>query len=67
MNLVDTVELFLGQVGNLLAVFEGYDGGDFCTGLIFGVNGAQMLTEIATAAFQMSQASMIAEQHKKPK
>ena len=30
-----------------MAVFTGYDGGDFCQGLIFGSTGAQMLTNVA--------------------
>ena len=35
-----------------MAVFSTtYDGGDFCAGLVFGMNGADMLTKIAKAAF----------------
>ncbi len=30
-----------------MAIFSGYDGGDFCMGLIFGSTGAQMLTNVA--------------------
>jgi len=30
-----------------MAVFTNYDGGEFCSGLLFGSNGASMLTNIA--------------------
>ena len=30
-----------------MAVFTNYDGGEFCSGLLFGSNGAAMLTNIA--------------------
>ena len=36
-----------------MAVFNGYQGGDFCSGLIFGQTGATMLTQIATTAFEI--------------
>jgi hypothetical protein len=53
-KLVTTVELFINSLGSLMTVFDGYEGGDFCSGLIFGMNGAQMLAHIATAAFEMT-------------
>lgn len=37
-----------------MSVFDAYDGGDFCAGLLFGQNGANMLAQIATAAFEFS-------------
>ena len=39
-KLVNTVEVFINSLGSLMAVFDGYEGGDFCSGLIFGMNGA---------------------------
>ena len=35
-----SIEVFLSSVSPLLAVFTNYEGGDFCSGLIFGSNGA---------------------------
>ena len=35
-----------------MAVFENYEGGDYCSGLIFGKNGAQLLTEVAQIGFE---------------
>lgn len=45
--------MFVENLSALLAVFNHYDGGDFCSGLIFGQTGATMLTQIATVAFQI--------------
>ena len=69
-KLVTTVELFINSLGSLMAVFDGYEGGDFCSGLIFGMNGAQMLAHIATAAFEMTApppANAKVSAHKQPK
>ena len=46
-HLISTVEVFIDSLSSLLAVFTNYDGGEFCSGLIFGSNGAHMLTNIA--------------------
>ena len=71
-KLVTTVELFINSLGSLMVVFDGYEGGDFCSGLIFGMNGAQMLAHIATAAFEMTSPPPSAHKpavanHKQPK
>jgi len=47
---IETIQIFLNEVTNLLAVFEGYSSGDYCQGLIFGMTGADMLTKIAHTA-----------------
>ena len=39
-SIIATVEVFADSLSNLMAVFTGYDGGDFCQGLIFGSTGA---------------------------
>ena len=52
-QVLQTVEVFVENLSSLLAVFDNYDGGDFCSGLIFGQTGATMLTQIATTAFQI--------------
>ena len=48
----------LGVVKNnvemLIAVFEGYDAGEFCQGMVFGKAGTEMLAEIAKTAFSLS-------------
>ena len=41
------LELFIMNLSSMLSVFQNYAGSDFCSGLIFGANGAGMLTEIA--------------------
>ena len=46
-NMVTTVEVFVSSLSSLMAVFTNYDGGEFCSGLIFGSTGATMLTNIA--------------------
>ena len=53
-SILATVEVFIESLSNLLAVFTGYDGGDFCQGLIFGSTGAQMLTNVAKTLVAMS-------------
>jgi hypothetical protein len=35
-NVIGTVEVFIQNLSALMAVFNGYQGGDFCSGLIFG-------------------------------
>ena len=46
--IVSTLDVFATSVTQLIAVFtNSYDGDDFCSGLIFGSNGAQMLVNIA--------------------
>ena len=48
LGLADSAETFLDSCIELEAVFSGeYDGGDFCSGLIFGRAGSKMLIEIA--------------------
>ena len=47
-QMVSTVEIFINSATELEAVFRGgYDGGDFCSGFIFGRSGSKMLMEIA--------------------
>ena len=47
-GLADTVEMFIKAAVELEAVFTGnYDGGDFCSGMIFGRAGSKMLVGIA--------------------
>ena len=51
-QVVSTVEVFINSLSSLMTVFFNYEeGGDFCSGLIFGMNGAQMLTQIAQVTF----------------
>ena len=47
-GLADTIELFANSASELEVLFYGnYDGGDFCSGLIFGRSGSKLLIEIA--------------------
>ena len=51
---VDIVGVFIESVSQLMAVFMNqYEGDDFCSGLIFGSNGAQMLVNIAKTFMQV--------------
>ena len=44
-QVLQTVEVFIENISSLLAVFDSkYEGGDFCSGIIFGSTGAAMLT-----------------------
>ena len=63
-NMVSTVELFVQSLSQLMAVFSGYDGGEFCSGLIFGSTGASMLTNIAQALATVS--NLTEKNHKVP-
>jgi|LauGreDrversion4_2_1035121.scaffolds.fasta_scaffold1464334_1 hypothetical protein len=46
-TVIQTVDVFVNSLSSLMAVFTNYDGDDFCSGLIFGQNGAHMLVNIA--------------------
>ena len=47
-SVAESVEIFIGAIIDLENVFMGdYDGGDFCSGLVFGISGAKMLIDIA--------------------
>ena len=47
-SMADTIELFTNAASDLESLFYGnYDGGDFCSGLIFGRSGSKMLIEVA--------------------
>ena len=47
-SMADSVELFIEAVVELEEVFTGnYDGGDFCSGMIFGKTGSKALVTIA--------------------
>ena len=53
-KMVNSVDKFINSIGNIFFVFSGqYDGGQFCSGLIFGKYGAKMLTEIADYLLKM--------------
>ena len=47
---VEAVEAFVLTISDVTSVFTGeYDGGDFCSGLIFGKDGSKMMLQIAQA------------------
>ena len=67
-NLVETAEVFFNSIAELETLFSGnYDGGDFCTGLIFGRAGSKMLVEIAGKMFQLPDEHNPALKEKHPK
>ena len=39
-EMLSTVEVFIESLSSLMAVFTNYEGGDFCSGVIFGSHGA---------------------------
>ena len=50
---IEQLETFVGTMNKLAAVFDyNYEGGDFCAGLLFGREGALMLTRVATQMFE---------------
>ncbi len=53
--MIGTIEVFVESLSSLMAVFTDYDGGEFCSGVIFGQTGAQMLTNIAKTLMQIQQ------------
>ena len=47
-SIIGVIEPFLLSINEITAIFGGnYDGGDFCSGLIFGKDSSKMLTSIA--------------------
>ena len=47
-TIIHQLETFVTALNDMTSVFtETYDGGDFCKGLIFGRDGANMLYEVA--------------------
>ena len=55
-TLISTVDVFVNSVSSLMAVFSGYEGDDFCSGIIFGKQGSQMLINIAKTLVSMKNA-----------
>ena len=53
IEIIDTMETFVGSFDKFIGVFdEDYTGGDFCAGLTFGMQGAQMLEKIAVHLYE---------------
>ena len=52
-HIIQTIEVFITNLASLMGVFQNYNGGDFCAGMIFGSNGAAMLTQIAATATEV--------------
>ena len=47
-RIIGALEVFISTISEIASVFFGeYDGGDFCSGLIFGKDGAAMMLKIA--------------------
>ena len=52
-EILTTVETFVGQLDKFIGVFDAdYQGGDFCAGITFGMQGALMLEKIATSLYE---------------
>ena len=50
ISTIDAAEVFVLTIADVMAVFTGeYDGGEFCSGLIFGKDGSKMMLQIAQA------------------
>ena len=44
IQIIEAVEVFISGVIDLMTLFKGdYDNGDFCSGLVFGKDGSNML------------------------
>lgn len=49
IQIIEAVEVFISGVIDLMTLFKGdYDNGDFCSGLVFGKDGSNMLIQLAT-------------------
>ena len=47
-RIIGALEVFISTISEIASVFFGeYDGGDFCSGLIFGKDGTVMMLKIA--------------------
>ena len=57
-TLISTVDVFVNSVSSLMAVFTGYEGDDFCSGLIFGQKGSSMLINIAKTLVTLKNAGV---------
>ena len=56
-DVVDHVQIFTDAMREMMGVFDSaYDGGDFCTGLIFGIDGANMLFDVAESLVDSAEA-----------
>ena len=42
-----TVQVVVSSIINLVAATDGYAGSEFCSGLLFGIHGSNMLLNIA--------------------
>ena len=46
-KMIDTVNYFIENLGQMMNIFEIYEGSDYCAGLNFGVAGAFVLSNMA--------------------
>ena len=52
-EILDTVETFVGSLDKFIGVFdESYEGGDFCAGITFGMQGIEMLEQVAKKLYE---------------
>ena len=51
-QMVSQMEELFESFFTLVSIFQNYQGGDFCMGLIFGMNGAQIMTKLASVMFE---------------
>ena len=52
VDMIDTIELFVSSFDKFIGVFDQeYNGGDFCAGLTFGMEGMRMLEKVATTLY----------------
>ena len=65
-EILESVELFVGSFDKFIGVFDdSYTGGDFCSGLTFGMEGAKMLEKMATTLYEthLKEKAKIARTH----
>ena len=52
-DIIDTIELFVDSFDTFIAVFDKhYEGGDFCAGLTFGMQGMNTLEKVASNLYE---------------
>ncbi len=55
VKMIKSAQVFVEKSQDLLNILEGYDAGDFCKGLYFGITGATLLTQIAETISDFAQ------------
>ena len=53
-KMLDQADVVIAQFGTIHTLFNDYEGGDHCSGLILGMTGADLLMKVSETAFEMA-------------